>query len=124
MGFSFEKAQAFVPRTRRGMFGGLAGAVVLVLAVLAVVATKAKRAEPVAQAEQGRRVGALFYPTPKQWETLTIAPVAREIFRTEHVTEGKIGIDEDRATLVFSPYSGRITKLLAKPGDVVAARVS
>src|SRR6185369_6191693 len=28
-------------------------------------------------------------------------------------------IDEDRATPIFSPYSGRVTKLVAKPGDVV-----
>ena len=43
------------------------------------------------------------------------------VFRTEHLTEGKIGVDEDRATLVFSPYSGRVIKLLAKPGDTVKA---
>jgi cobalt-zinc-cadmium efflux system membrane fusion protein len=43
------------------------------------------------------------------------------VFRTEHLTEGKIAVDEDRSTLVFSPYSGRVTKLLAKPGDTVKA---
>ena len=43
------------------------------------------------------------------------------LFRTEHLTEGKIAVDEDRATLVFSPYSGRVIKLLAKPGDHVDA---
>ena len=42
-------------------------------------------------------------------------------FRTEHLTEGKIAVDEDRATLVFSPYAGRVIKLLAKPGDMVVA---
>ena len=40
-------------------------------------------------------------------------------FRAEHVTEGKIAIDEDRSTPVFSPYAGRVTKLLARPGDSV-----
>ena len=43
------------------------------------------------------------------------------MFRTEHMTEGKIAVDEDRATLVFSPYSGRVIKLLAKPGDAIKA---
>jgi cobalt-zinc-cadmium efflux system membrane fusion protein len=35
------------------------------------------------------------------------------------VTEGKIAVDEDRSTPVFSPYAGRVTKLLARPGDRV-----
>ena len=52
---------------------------------------------------------------------MTTAPVTTAVFRTEHITEGKIAIDEDRATLVFSPYSGRVIKLLAKPGDMVKA---
>jgi cobalt-zinc-cadmium efflux system membrane fusion protein len=37
------------------------------------------------------------------------------------VTEGKIAIDEDRSTPIFSPYAGRVTKLLARPGDSVTA---
>lgn len=70
---------------------------------------------------QGRRDGATYYPTPKQWTSLTIAPVDEVVFRTEHLTEGKIAVDEDRSTLVFSPYSGRVTRLLAKPGETVKA---
>ena len=71
--------------------------------------------------EQSRRVGALYYPTPKQWASLTTEPVTELVFRAEHLTEGKIAVDEDRATLVFSPYAGRVIKLLAKPGDMVVA---
>jgi biotin carboxyl carrier protein len=37
------------------------------------------------------------------------------------VTEGKIAVDEDRSTPIFSPYAGRVTKLFVKPGDVVTA---
>ena len=40
-------------------------------------------------------------------------------FRTEHTSEGKIAIDDDATTPVFSPYSGRVTKLFAKAGDNV-----
>jgi cobalt-zinc-cadmium efflux system membrane fusion protein len=86
--------------------------------------TYAPRADKLGELEattQGHREGALYYPTPKQWASLTTAPVTEVVFRTEHLTEGKIGVDEDRATLVFSPYSGRVTKLLAKPGDTVKA---
>ena len=66
------------------------------------------------------RKGLLYYtPTPAEWASLTIQPVTERAFRAEHVTEGKIAVDEDRSTPVFSPYAGRVTKLLARPGDTV-----
>jgi cobalt-zinc-cadmium efflux system membrane fusion protein len=66
------------------------------------------------------RKGLLYYtPTPAEWASLTIQPVNERAFRAEHVTEGKIAVDEDRSTPVFSPYAGRVTKLLARPGDGV-----
>jgi cobalt-zinc-cadmium efflux system membrane fusion protein len=61
----------------------------------------------------------LFYPTPAQWATLSVEPVQQRVFRSEHVTEGKIAIDEDHSTPIFSPYAGRVTKLFVKPGDAV-----
>jgi cobalt-zinc-cadmium efflux system membrane fusion protein len=72
-----------------------------------------------ALSSQSRRVG-FFHPTPAQWATLTVEPVQQRIFRAEHTTEGKVAVDEDRSTPIFSPYAGRVTKLLAKPGDIVA----
>ncbi len=60
-----------------------------------------------------------FRPTDTQWESLKIAPVQLVSFRTEHTTEGKIANDDDTTTPVFSPYSGRVTKLFAKAGDSV-----
>src|SRR6478736_6744621 len=60
-----------------------------------------------------------YVPTPAEWASLTIQPVTERAFRAEYVTEGKIAIDEDRSTPVFSPYTGRVTKLLARPGDSV-----
>jgi cobalt-zinc-cadmium efflux system membrane fusion protein len=66
------------------------------------------------------RKGLFHYtPTPAEWASLTIQPVTERAFRAEHVTEGKIAVDEDRSTPVFSPYAGRVTKLLARPGDSV-----
>ena len=70
---------------------------------------------------QARRVGDRLYPGPRQWGSLSIEPVTQQTFRTERLTEGKISVDEDRATLVYSPYAGRVVKLLAKPGDMVQA---
>src|SRR5256884_2903029 len=68
---------------------------------------------------QSRKGAQNFTPTPSEWATLTIEPVSEKAFRAEHVTEGKVAVDEDRSTPVFSPYAGRVTKLLARPGDSV-----
>jgi membrane fusion protein, heavy metal efflux system len=106
--------------TRNGAIAAVLLGLCIWLAVMAT--THAPRADGEQESStQGRRVGALFYPTPKQWASLTTAPVVDVVFRSEHLTEGKIAVDEDHATLVFSPYSGRVIKLLAKPGDAVKA---
>ncbi len=63
--------------------------------------------------------GRVFYPTAEQWATLTVEPVQQRVFQSEHVTEGKIAVDEDRSTPIFSPYAGRVLKLFVKPGDTV-----
>ena len=68
---------------------------------------------------QSRKGGQPYSLTPAEWASLTIEPVTERAFRAEHVTEGKIAVDEDRSTPVFSPYAGRVTKLLARPGDSV-----
>jgi len=60
-----------------------------------------------------------YIPSPAEWASLTVEPVTERPFRAEHVTEGKIAVDEDRSTPVFSPYTGRVTRLLARPGDQV-----
>lgn len=68
---------------------------------------------------QSRRVADRYVPSPAEWASLTTEKVTDFSFRAEHVTEGKIAIDEDRSTPVFSPYAGRVTKLLARAGDHV-----
>jgi len=60
-----------------------------------------------------------YKPTPLEWASLTVMPASQKVFRAEHITEGKISIDEDRSTQVFSPYTGRVTKLLVRAGDHV-----
>jgi cobalt-zinc-cadmium efflux system membrane fusion protein len=66
-----------------------------------------------------KRSARLYYPTPAQWATLTVEPVQQQTFRSAFSTEGKIAVNEDRSTPIFSPYSGRVTKLMAKAGDTV-----
>src|SRR5665811_1451793 len=68
---------------------------------------------------QSRKGSQRYTPTPAEWATLTIEPVTERTFRAETVTEGKVAVDEDRSTPVFSPYAGRVTKLMVRPGDRV-----
>jgi cobalt-zinc-cadmium efflux system membrane fusion protein len=60
-----------------------------------------------------------FRPSESQWAGLRFAPVEAASFRDERATDGKIGINEETTTPVFSPYSGRVTRLIAKPGERV-----
>jgi cobalt-zinc-cadmium efflux system membrane fusion protein len=73
-------------------------------------------ADPERDAQQGPKQ---FRPSSTQWQSLTVEPVAAFTFRSEHLTEGKIAVDEDRSTPVFSLYAGRVTRLLVAPGDTV-----
>jgi len=60
-----------------------------------------------------------FKPTKEQLANLKIVTAARAGFRVEHITDGKIALNLDRTTPVYSPYSGRITQVFVGPGDVV-----
>src|ERR1700716_4036424 len=65
---------------------------------------------------QSRRGFQRYTPTPAEWASLAIEPVTERTFRAETVTEGKVAVDEDRSTPLFSPYAGRVTKLMVRPG--------
>jgi membrane fusion protein, heavy metal efflux system len=60
-----------------------------------------------------------FKLTDKQWATLKIRPVEVRVFQDVSETDGRIAIDDDLVTPVFSPYSGRVTRLIAHAGDTV-----
>jgi len=78
--------------------------------------TKGGHSEVSSQSRKGLQ---RYTPSAAEWASLTIQPVTERGFRSENVTEGKIAIDEDRSTPVFSPYAGRVTRLLVRPGDQV-----
>jgi membrane fusion protein, heavy metal efflux system len=60
-----------------------------------------------------------YVPTAAEWASLTVEPVSERVFRAEHVTEGKIAVNEESSTPIFSSYAGRVIKLLVKPSDMV-----
>ena len=60
-----------------------------------------------------------FKPNEAQWKTLTVEPVVPAAFRALLATDGKIAIDDDHTTPIFSPYAGRVAKLNARAGDEI-----
>lgn len=60
-----------------------------------------------------------FRPNKAQWEGLVIHPVQQMSFRGEQITDGIIAYNDDVTTPIFSPYSGQVTRVIAKLGDVV-----
>jgi membrane fusion protein, heavy metal efflux system len=79
-------------------------------------AQRGKQGEP---AHAAKTDSTHFTPTDAEWASLSFEPATEQEFRAEHVTEGKIAVNEDSSTPIFSPYSGRVSKLLVKPSDVV-----
>lgn len=60
-----------------------------------------------------------FRPSKEAWAGIEVAVVKNMTFRPAVEAEGNIAIDDDRTTPVFSPYSGRVVKILAKTGQTV-----
>jgi len=94
-----------------------AAAVVLVLLVLWF--GRSLFGKPEAAPSEAAVPAGTFRATPQQLKTLTIEPVSLHGFVSEEITEGKIAVNGDRSTPLFSPYSGRITRVIAGLGDTV-----
>jgi cobalt-zinc-cadmium efflux system membrane fusion protein len=63
--------------------------------------------------------GAGLHLTPSQLSGLTVNTVATLGFRSEQVADGRIALNSDTATQIFSPYSGRVLRVLAGIGEHV-----
>jgi membrane fusion protein, heavy metal efflux system len=105
--------------SRRAQLALLGAAALVALLLLVVVPYLRVYFAPREEAAAPSLAPGTFRPTQAQWASLKIAPVREVTFRTERVTDGKIAYNDDTTTPVFSPYSGRVTKLFAKAGDHV-----
>lgn len=104
-------------RTQLAIVVGCFLAVGLGIALLNAMEGSSSRGVPTDISSQSR--SGVFRPTQAQWSAMATAPAIRKTFRLEFATEGKIAVNEDRATPVFSPYAGRVMALQARPGDTV-----
>ena len=105
-----------IPKAKQAVILGRI-ALVVVLAIVGFSVIKSfvgPREEATVAQEPGT-----FLPTKEQAAGLKIMPVTVVNFHSQQVTDGKIATNDDTTTPVFSPYSGRVTRLIAKAGDVV-----
>jgi len=63
--------------------------------------------------------GNAVHLTPSQLSGLTVNTVATLGFRSEQAADGRIELNSDTATQVFSPYSGRVIRVIAGIGAQV-----
>jgi cobalt-zinc-cadmium efflux system membrane fusion protein len=105
---------------RNRLWVALGGALVASAAVVGFWAFDTGTGNAVARPEKiSRDADGAFRPSETQWASLKLTAVRQVAFRDERATDGKIAINEDTTTPVFSPYSGRVSKLIARPGDLV-----
>jgi membrane fusion protein, heavy metal efflux system len=116
--------QAELSLLRRALPPGKQVRVVLVIVLVAAGALvigwgalRARAGEPVPTREPTARNEVRL--TSAQLATLEINTVGTRAFRTEEVTDGQIALNGDTTTQVFSPYSGRVVRVLASPGEYV-----
>ncbi len=104
-------------RRQLAVLASAGAAVLLLMLLLRLAGHYFARSEmtPAAAATPGA-----FRPTAQQLRSLSIEPVAIRSFVSEERTEGRIAVNADRTTAVYSPYSGRVTRLVANLGDRVA----
>src|ERR1700679_586792 len=83
-------------------------------AAIAIVIVGSRLVQPVASqpAPPPALPPGVFKPTEAQWKSFKVAPVQLMIVHSESITEGNIALDDDLNTPVFSPYSGRVVRLI------------
>lgn len=108
-----------LPRTVQLMLLAIGGVVIVAGVVIVLLPSKVEE-KATEQASVITSDGAVQL-TDQQWAGMRVAVVKPMPFFVSQQTDGKIAIDDDMVTQVFSPYSGRVTRLFARVGDVVKA---
>ena len=112
-----SKLRALSRKQQILIIAGIAVALALLLMKMSEWATQ--NFTPPLKAESPVQAADTFRPTKDQWASFQIMTVQAMSFQTELVTDGNIANNEDTTSPVFSPYSGRVSKLISKLGDVV-----
>lgn len=113
-------AHALPAKQQWRVLAAMGGAALIVIAIIVgVAALLATRAVGLVKGDTHSLAGDTFQPTAAQLASLTISQVRSKVFPAVTSTDGYIASDDDLTTPVFSPFSGRVTRLIAKLGDPV-----
>src|SRR5579859_3586396 len=105
------------PRGRQIKFAMLGSAVVIGSLLVLLLAGRLFAKQEAASASP--LPPGTFRATAQQPKSMTLKPVELRGFASEEATDGKIAVNADRTTPLFSPYSGRVTRVMAKVGATV-----
>jgi biotin carboxyl carrier protein len=95
-------------------------ALVLTAPVLAAVQIGCWNLAPAQPANEGKENSAdTVRVTPDQMHQLSIVKVMAYPFRLQKQAIGQIAFNEDASTVVLTPFSGRVTRVIGKLGDDV-----
>lgn len=105
---------------RAVLFAVILAALVMVVALAATRILSKPSAPPPADAETATTPDAKSVVVAEaQMQNIKIAAATLQPFRAEKFATGKIAFNEEVMTPIFSPYTGRVVRLLARPGDVI-----
>ena len=90
-----------------------------VLGLIAILAAGCWPFSSKEQPPQAAKSGDTIRITKEQMRQLSVVPVDTHHFRVQKPAIGQIAFNEDASTVVLSPFSGRVTRLIAKIGDDV-----
>jgi cobalt-zinc-cadmium efflux system membrane fusion protein len=108
------------PRAANGrIIGGAAAAIVVGCAFGAYLLLKPAETRMAAPSAVVERASNSIRITEKQLAAIDVAPVELRPFRIEKSAVGQIAFNDHTVTPVLAPFSGRITRLIAKIGDQV-----
>ncbi len=107
------------PRQRQLQVAGVAALVVIGILLASWLGGRIFHKDENSGAEGPASPPGTFRATDQQLKTFTIEAVGTHGFVSEELTEGKIAVNADRATPLYSPYSGRVVRVIAGLGDRV-----
>src|SRR5579864_9509724 len=102
-------ARRALPLHRQARIVLLAGMIVLGIVLIIRIAPGPHAAVSVAPPRSDHRLRL----SASQLASLTIRPVTTFSFRSEQRAEGRIALNGDTSTQVFSPFSGRVVRVIA-----------
>jgi cobalt-zinc-cadmium efflux system membrane fusion protein len=111
-------ARRVLPLRRQAQIVLLITVITAAILILGWGASRLHAAQPTPDASASPSGGPLRL-SASQLASLTVQQVSDLSFRSEQIADGRIALNSDTSTQVFSPYSGRVIRVLAGIGEHV-----